>query len=160
MIMKRTTVFLINAVIAYILFPIIYIHRYLGNIISGNYEIPYYRTDSLNDYLVRIFDGAGVGGTILLLINLLPFQLLKLKWLYKFDQNFYIKSLGFYILFNIAFVLITGWGVLLLMMESPWLDKQPFLIVLFLFSVIFQTALYLTIDRKILKAKKHILSIA
>ncbi len=149
--MKRKTIFFINVVIAYTLFPIIYIHRYWGNIISGNYEIPYIRTNSLSDFLIRVFDGAGLGGTIFLLINLLPFQFIKLKWLYKFDHNFYIKSIGFYILFNIAFVLITGWGSLLLMLESPWLDKKPFLFVLFLFSVIFQTALYIAIDRKILK---------
>ncbi|MEN5235597.1 hypothetical protein [Sphingobacterium faecium] len=153
--MKGTIIFFINVVIAYTLFPIIYIHDYWDNIISGNYQMYDIHTTSLSDYFSLIFEGAGILGTIFLLINLLPFQLLKLKWLYKFDQNFYIKSLGFYSLFNIAFVLITGWGGLLLLM-SPWFNNVPFLLVLILFSVIFQTALYIAIDRKILK-KKNVL---
>lgn len=151
--MKKRIILLNNVIIAYILFPIIYIHEYWINIITGNYKMYDIYRDSLGDYLSLILEGASLFATIFLFINLLPFQILKSKWLYKYSNKFYIKSLGYYFLFNILFILLTGWGGYFLLPSSPWLFGLPFILVLLVFSIIFQTALYLTIDRKILKSQ-------
>ncbi len=99
--MKERIILLNNAIIAYVLFSIIYIYPYWINIITGTYKMYDVYRDSLGDYLSLLLEGFGVWETIFLFLNLLPFQLVKIKWLYKYPRDFYIKSIGCYILFNI-----------------------------------------------------------
>lgn len=133
--------------VAYFLFPLIYIKDHLFNLLTQNYQGESYRYESFWPYLDRITTGALFFASLMMFASLLPFQLFKNYFLYKTEKNFYFKSLVVYILINILFVSITGYGSFLLMPLVPIYSKEPFLIILIVASIIVHGLLYLAVDR-------------
>src|SRR5690606_38873306 len=133
--------------VAYFLFPLIYIKDHWFNLLTQNYRGESYNYESFWPYLDRITTGALFFATLIMFASLLPCQLFKNYYLYKTEKNFYFKSLMVYILINILFVCITGYGSFLLMPLAPIYSKVPFLITLIVASIIVHGLLYLAVDR-------------
>ncbi len=140
-----------NLIVAYILFPIIYIHQYLDNIVSGQYHYYNIHFDTLSAYLKQIFNGFFLFSTLLIVASLLPFQLIKNKWLYRLDKAYFLITLCCYVLLNCLVVIISGWGALLLNASSPWFENISFIVVLVGFSFLIQVFLYILVDKYIRK---------
>ena len=136
-----------NLLVAFVILPIIYIHKYMGNIFAGYYQYHKMVYDSLGTYLGRIFEGFIFFALVIILLNLLPFQFLKNKWLYKVKRYYFFVGIGAYFLFNCLSVLISGYGILFLMDTNPWSEQIPFVGVVFIFSLVIQLPLYFVVDR-------------
>jgi hypothetical protein len=143
----KTRVIVGNLLVTYILFPLIYVAEYWVNIFTKNYK--YYDTyySDLGSYLSRVFEGVFFWGTILLVATLIPLHLVKIKWLYRIRRNYILLSILCYIAINILFVILTGYGMLLLTKFSPWSEQVPFAVVLIGFSSLIQGVLYFLVDR-------------
>lgn len=137
-----------NLLVAYIVFPMIYIHNHWANILSGSYTDGYTHYTTLSTYLHRIYNGFFLFSTVLLIGSLLPFQLFKHKYLYKIKKYYFIKSVLVYILINVFLILLTGYGFVL-SMSIGYHFQTPFLWTLIAFSVIAQSALYIFVDKSI-----------
>lgn len=152
---NRTRKIIGNLIIACIVFPLLYINNSWWNILTKNYFYEYRNYINLYEFLERIFKGVWFFSIILLVGTLLPLQLIKNTYLYNKQKYYFIKSLAVYILINICFLCITGYGSILISnLFSPLTDflfPMPLIITLIFFSAIVQSCLYLIVDRYIRK---------
>jgi hypothetical protein len=148
---NRTRKIIGNLIVAYIVFPLLYLNNSWRDLLNKNYTDGYNQFSSIWEFLDRKYGSILFFSIVLLIGCLLPFQLIKNYYLYKKEKYYFLKSLGIYILYNILFVLVSGYGFLLLTsILSPFTDflfPMPFIITLIIFSAIVQSCLYLIVDR-------------
>lgn len=143
-----------NLIIAYIVFPLLYIHNHWLNLITGNYTDGHSYYTDVYIYLTRIYNGFIFFSLMLILISLVPFQLIKNYCLYKLKRQYFLVSIIVYISLNVLVIICTGYGLVLFMKISD--DKMSFIFKVLIFSVLVQTALYFLVDRFIMQENRNL----
>ncbi len=144
----KTRIILGNLMVSYILFPMIYIHQYLKNLVTGHYQYYDAYFEALIPYIKQIFQGFFIFSIIFIVASLIPLQILKIKWLYRIKKYYFAISVVYYSILNCVIVVISGWGFLLLSTASPWYRDIPFIVIVIGFSFLIQTALFFLIDKR------------
>ncbi|WP_437918082.1 hypothetical protein [Sphingobacterium sp. LRF_L2] len=136
---------LVNLVVAYLIFPILITSDYWPKMISGEYTYYAERFISVQAYWNKISPNFLFAGTAFGLLSLLPFQLLKDHWLAK-HQPTYLKSLGLYIAWNTFVIVITGYGLVFILIMNE--TKIPLAVFLLIWSIVIHAILYFQLDKE------------
>lgn len=134
----------VNLVVAYLIFPILITSDYWPRIIAGEYTYYAQRFISFSDYWYIISPNFLFSGTMFGLLSLLPFQILKDRWLAKHKPT-YLKSLGLYVALNICVMVLTGYGGVLMLTLNE--TKIPVIVNVVIWSIVVHCILYFQLDK-------------